>query len=602
MNHMKNLFYAAILLGSLTFSGCALNKMMKAAEDQAVTVTPNPLELHGDEVSFTIDYQLPAKMLKEGIVYSVKPYYVYGDKEISNLEPYNFVKADFPNSDTEPVTASKEYSFPYEEDMTTNGELLLQGTATLEKNDKSKSTERKQYATGIITTSQMVTPSYYASYADHGYNNQEELVPTNVAFYFQQGRSQLRTSELRSDRGQKLNAFIADKNVTRTVTITGTHSPEGPERINKNLSQERAKAIEDYYRRQMRRYDYKGMSDSIEFILKPVVEDWSLFKSMLAEYDGITEAQKNEYVQIVNGSGSFEEKEDRLHQLATYDKVFKDIYPELRAAKTEALTVKEKKSDAEISVLAKQITKEEASADTLSMEELLYAASLTPSLEEKAAIYLAATKKNDDSPVAHNNYGAVHLELAKNAEGAEMNNLVQQAITQFEISLKKEETAEAYSNLAVANAMLGNYEKAYEAASKASEMQLSSDNERGLMGVKGSLEIMMGDYDEASTSLNNATDSEANMYNKGLALLLKGEYANAASTFEELAGKTSGEGIHANAHYLAAVANARLGKDAEVISNIKDATSADADLKSKALNDLEFANYQANEEFRNALK
>jgi hypothetical protein len=47
------------------------------------------------------------------------------------------------------------------------------------------------------------------------------------------------------------------KNVTRTVTITGTHSPEGAERINTKLSEERAAAIEKFYRAQMKKYDYQ---------------------------------------------------------------------------------------------------------------------------------------------------------------------------------------------------------------------------------------------------------------------------------------------------------------------------------------------------------
>ena len=598
---MRQLFYAAVLLGTMTFSGCALNKMMQAAEEQAIDVTPNPLELHGEEVAFTVDFQLPSKMLKDGITYTVNPYYTYGDKEIA-LDAVDFTKADFPNSDTEPVRSTQEFTFNYEDDMNVKGELVMKGTATIEKNGKSASTDRKTYATGIITTSQMVMPSYYAAYADHGYNNKEELVPTKVNFYFDQGRSVLKSSELRSDRGQKFNAFIADKNVTRTVTITGTHSPEGSERINSNLSEDRAKAIENYYKRQMRRYDYKGMADSIKFILKPVIEDWTDFKKALAEYSGITDAQKSNYTQIVNGSGSFEEKEDKLQKLSTYKKVFKDIYPDLRAAKTEVLTVKEKKSDAEISVLAKQVASEEASADTLSLEELMYAASMTPSLGEKASLLKAATKKNDDSPVAHNNYGAVHLELAMDAEGSEMTTLVEQAITQFEISNKKSENAEAYANLATAYTMQGNYQKAYDASTKANEMSLSSENERGLMGVKGALEIMMGDYSEASTSLKNTSDSEVNMFNKGLALLLQGNFENAVSTFEEVAGKTSGKGVHAKSHYLAAVASARLGKESDVISHLGDAVSADADLKTKALNDLEFSNFSANENFRNALK
>lgn len=119
--------------------------------------------------------------------------------------------------------------------------------------------------------------------------------------------------------------------------------------------------------------------------------DW--FQKALAAYSGISDAQKSEYTKIVNGSGSFEEKEDKLQKLSTYKKVFKDIYPDLRAAKTEVLTVKEKKSDAEISVLAKQVASEEVSGDTLSLEELMYAASMTPSLKERANLLKAATKK-----------------------------------------------------------------------------------------------------------------------------------------------------------------------------------------------------------------
>lgn len=595
---MRKLIYAAVLLGTMTFSGCALNKMMQAAQEQAIDVTPNPLELHGDEVAFTVDIELPAKMLKDGITYTLNPYYVYGDKEIA-LDAVDFKKEDYPNSDTQPVTTSQEFSFAYEEDMSTNGELLLQGTATIEKNGKTASTDRMPYATGIITTSQMVMPSYYAAYADHGYNNKEELIPNNVVFNFDQGRSVLKTSELRSEKGKEFNAFIAEKNVTRTVTITGTHSPEGPERINSNLSEDRAKAIEKYYRRQMDRYDYKGMADSINFILKPVVEDWTDFKKMLAEYGGITQAQKNDYLKIVNGAGSFEEKEDELQKLDTYKKVFKDIYPELRAAKTEVLTVKEKKSDAEISVLAKQIAKDEAPADTLSMEELLYAATLTPSLEEKATLYTAATKKDESNPVAHNNLGATHLAMAKEAEGSAMSDHVEKAITQLELSNKKKENGAAYANLASAYLMQGNAEKAADAIAKAEGMMLSSENERGLMGVAGSVEIMMGEYDEATTSLSNATDTEENMFNKGLAQLLKGEYENAINSFKEV---TSENDDNAKAHYATAIAYARLGQETNVISSLKSATMADPDLKSKALNDLEFTNLAANEAFRNALK
>src|SRR5690606_20742235 len=129
------------------------------------------------------------------------------------------------------------------------------------------------------------------------------------------------------------------------------HSPEGPERINENLSRDRAKVIEDWYRAMMDRYDYQDAAKEISFILKPVVEDWSLFREALANYDGITQAQKQEYYSIIDGPGDFEAKEKQMQRLSTYRQVFRDIYPDLRRARTEILKVVEKKPEADIAVL-----------------------------------------------------------------------------------------------------------------------------------------------------------------------------------------------------------------------------------------------------------
>jgi hypothetical protein len=281
---------------------------------------------------------------------------------------------------------------PYDEAMK-SGTVTVQGVASNPKNGKEKATERLDVAQGVITTSRLYENVVYSAFAPHGYNNQEELVPTNVEFYFLQGSAVLRTSEKRSDRGKDFDAFLAEKNVTRTVTITGTHSPEGAERINSSLSQNRAEAIQKYYDSEMRKYDYQDMADEINFILKPVVEDWQEFKSFLTDYEGISDQDKSEIRNIIDGSGSFEEKEDALHKLDSYRKVFRDVYPKLRTAKTEVLTVMDKKSDAEIAALARQISAGSVSSDTLSDEELGYAASLTPSLDEKEQIYLSATKR-----------------------------------------------------------------------------------------------------------------------------------------------------------------------------------------------------------------
>ena len=592
---MKKLVYLTFLLAVLTLSSCSLNKMIQMAKDQQLTVKPNPLEVHADSVSFDISATLPVKMLQKGKVYSLNTFYTYGGSEMS-LGTMEFKAENYPDAATTQPVATQNFSFPYDESLN-RGNIEIQGVALDPKNGKTKSTERFAIASGLITTSTLVEAVYYPAYADHGYNNQEELIPANVNFYFEQGKSNLRYSERRSDRGKYFEAFIAEKNVTRTVTITGTHSPEGPERINSKLSESRAKVIENYYKRMMDKYDYTDAAGEIRFILKPVIEDWSEFKAALADYDGISSEGKSEMLSIVNGPGSFEDKEDRLQKVNGYKKVFKDIYPPLRSAKTAILRVKDKITDAEISVLAKGITKNEVSADTLSIEELMYAASLTPSLEEKEAIYKAAIKK-EDSWNAHNNLGAVYIANAIE-NPSEAANYAQQAETQFDIANNKNASAEAFVNLGSVYLFQGNKAKAREALGKASTMSGNNELTAGMNGVAGSVNIMLAYYDNAVKELSGSEETSVNMFNKGLAYILTKDYQNAVTSFGEAVDLDDG---NAKAYYGMAVAHARMNNGSKASEMIKKAVDNDASLKERAATDLEFANFAGSAEFIDALK
>ncbi len=592
---MRKILTLVILTGVLTLSGCSLSKMIKMANDQNLTVNPNPLEVHADSVVFDISATLPVKMLQKGKVYSLNTFYKYGDTDMP-LGTVEFDANDYPDASTTQPVATHSFSFAYDDAMS-RGDVEIVGVALDPKNGKTKETERLDIAPGVITTSRLVNASYFAAYADHGYNNQEELVPANIEFFFQQGRSDLRYSERRSDRGKYFETFVAEKNVTRTVTITGTHSPEGSETINSGLSQARAKVIEDYYRKMMDKYDYKDAAGEIRFILKPVIEDWTAFKAALSEYEGVSSEAKSEMVSIVNGPGTFEDKEDRLQKVNGYNKVFKDIYPGLRAAKTEILTVKEKKTDAEISVLAKQIANSQVNADTLSMEELLYAATLTPSLDEKEAIYKAAIKKQDTWN-AHNNLGAVYV--AKAIENpANASSFMQQAETQLDIAENQQSSAEANANLASVYMMQGNRAKSREAAGTALAMGGGNDLTAGVNGVAGAADIMMAKYDYALRELSSSAQTADNMFNKGLAYLLTKDFQNAVTAFDEAIDLDNG---HAKAYYGSAVAYARLQNGGKVAEMLKSAVDNDSSLKSKAATDLEFVNFASSADFIEAIK
>jgi len=590
---MRKLLYGLLVTGMFTFAGCTLPKMVKMAKDQNLTVDPNPLEVHKDTVAYTMTANLPVKMLKKGTAYTVNSFYKYGDNELA-MEPVDFKAEDFPASATEQPKAQKQFSFPYKPEYKT-GVLQVEGVA--KKGTKSKKTPRMDAATGVITTSKLVQNAYFAAFAGHGYNNAEEIMPVVIPdFIFEQGKSVLRTSEIKSDKGKQLDAFIAAKNITRTVTITGTHSPEGAERINTKLANERAAAIEKFYRAQMKKYDYKKKADSIKFIQKPVVDDWTEFKSRLASYEGISADEKNAYLNIVNNGSDFEAQEKALSKLPSYKKVFKDIYTYLRTAKTEILTIKDKKSDAEISVLAKQMSRNETSLDNLSMEELMYAGSMTPSMDEKASIYEAATKKGTNW-AAHNNLGATYLQQAME-NPSQASALVDKASTQLDLAAKIQATPEVNANLATIALWKGNPYKAYALANKALN-GASSDVARGVNGVKGASEIYLAKYNEAVRSESSAATTAVNSFNKGLAQVLNKDYANATASFNEA---IKANGNFALAHYGAAVAAARSGNADGVASNLANAVKADPSLKEKALTDLEFSKFTTNEAFRNALK
>ncbi len=574
-----------LAVGVVLLSGCKLDKMIKLAQENDLQVSPNPLEVHGGSVPYEMSAVLPPKILPASTSFTLNMIYQYGDQEV-NTGSVAFTPDDFPNSLTTTSRKNESFTFPYQDGMNP-GTLYVQGVATDTRNGKSKTTERLAVAQGLALTSQWVQDVVYSSYADHGYNDKEEIESTGIDFYFDKGISTLRTSLTYDGKSNKakrdeLSAFIAEKNVTKTVTITGTHSPEGSETINTGLSENRAKTIESYYRSRMREYDYKGVADSIDFILKPVVQDWGAFKNTLDSYDGIDESEKSNYSNIINGSGSFVEKEKELQQLSSYKTVLNDIYPALRTAKTNVLTVKPKKSNAEIAVLSKAITSGNAEVDTLSNEELMFSATITPLLEEKAAIYKVAADKSGDW-TAHNNLGATHIEMAMVGDASKLD----EALTQLEIAINKNSvSAEVQANMAAVYVLQGDYEKA--GATLDGISGASNETTARVNAMKGAIAVRSGMYDEAKASFASAKLNGAVSIDKGLAYLLSGEYASANSAFGAVADDDSRAGL---AYYLTAVTATREGNTSEISVNLKKAFNAEPSYKEIALNDIEFVNH-----------
>lgn len=602
-------------LSLLILGGCDLKKMLKKAQQQKLTLEPSPLELHGDSVKFTFSAELPTKMLKKGKAYSVNFNYKYSDQKLP-IGQLKFNYLDFPEQKTKQPKLTKQFAFAYKSSTMDKGDLTIQGVAS-NQNDKAKASPEVNYAKGLILTSQLIQDDYQTIMAGHGYNPLPEYYPVYVNFYFDQGSAVLKVKggvddtkkgKAKKAKGKKvekkpsnqmvLDAYIASKNATKTVTITGTHSPEGREVKNSELSDLRAKAIEKYYRGMMKRLNYGTKADSIEFITKALVQNWLPMKDTLTTDTNLTADEKTAVLGVIDGPGTYTEQETALEKLPCFPKLLFKIYPKLRLGRTEILTLKPKKTDAQIAQLAKTISEGGTPSDTLSDKELSYAAILTPILAEKEAIYTAATKKND-SWQAHNNLGAVRLEMAKKASADQRLALVDKAIINLEISRARMETAEVYGNLATAYLMKGDVAKVDECFSKSQSMSGNSEAKRIANSVKGIVDAKRGYYTSAIQMFTNGMDAPVSTYDKGLAQVLKRDWSAGYTTLEELASTGSNMAL---VYYVQAVAAARQNKETEMGTKLKKAVSLDNALKTRAVNDLEFLNFYSKPAFTDAIK
>ena len=578
----------------ILISGCnPLKKMIALSEQQQINVNPNPIELAGSEVSFDVESTLPVGMLPKGTSYTLN--FDFEGTQVGSVE---FRASDYPNSTSSVSKNTKTITVAYDPSIMGGnpGKLNVKGTAKVVATGKSLDTESSDVADGVNTTitftraTNIPTPTAYP-----GYTDAEETEVTTVDFYFNQGSSYLRGSEKKSDRGEQFSAFVAEKNMTKGVNITGAHSPEGSTKVNESLAGRRANAIEKYYRAEMDRYDYKDEAGEINFDLLPVVENWDALRRALRASTSLSREDRSQIGAIINGGGSFVDKEKSLSKLSSYKTLMKEVYPDLRTARTEVTTVIEKKPNNEILAIAQNIVSGESSSEALSHGELLFAGGLTPDLSEKAAIYGAAVKWGGTWQ-AHNDFGAVHIMLAKQEEeGSESQlKLLEAAKTQLDISNNKKENAESHLNLAAIAAMQYDWNLANEHINKAAGLDLTYAE--GMYNMaKGTILIPLGDYENALNHLNKVGQRGWAKWRKGIVQLMsynfdeaKKEMAALRKQFKESGWKENG-GID----YVHAIISAREGDSNAVAENLKTALSKDENgmLKERLVNDVEFINF-----------
>ncbi len=593
---MKNINILNLFIFSfLMFTACnPLKKMIELSKQQQVNVNPNPISLEGSTVSFDVQTTLPKGMLPKGTSYTLN--FEFDGNDVGSVE---FKASDYPNSSSSTSSSTQTLSVPYDGETMGGapGKLTVVGTAKVVATGKSLDTDESDVADGVNNTITLtfanMTP---LPKAYPGYTDAEETETTSVDFYFNQGSAYLRGSERKSDRGEKFSAFLAEKNITKGVNIVGAHSPEGSTKINESLASRRSAAIEKFYRAEMDKYDYKDEADQVGFTLVPVVENWDALRDAVKSTEVISSSDKSQIMAIVNGGGSFVDKEKSLSKLSSYMTLMKEVYPDLRNARTEVITVIEKKPNNEILAIAQNIVSGEASSDALSHGELLFAGTLTPDLKEKAAIYGSAVQWGGTWQ-AHNDFGSVHIQLARQEEmGSEaQNKLLEAAKTQLDISNTKNENAEAHLNLAAIAAMQYDWNLANEHINKAGDLNLDHSANAYNM-AKGTILIPLGDYENALNHLNKVNENGWAKWRKSIIQLMSSNLSEAKKEISDLKKMIADNDGTENGYpdYVNAIISAREGDANGVETNLKAALSKSENdsLKERLMNDVEFMNYQ----------
>jgi tetratricopeptide (TPR) repeat protein len=209
--------------------------------------------------------------------------------------------------------------------------------------------------------------------------------------------------------------------------------------------------------------------------------------------------------------------------------------------------------------------------DTLKLEEILYAASLTNDMNEKVRIYQIAAKNFPNEFRPKNDLGYVYLQMGKTAD----------AKASFEAAKAIENNDAVKNNLGAIALMDGDLAKAEELFTSAMG---AGDVVNYNLGI---IKIKQANYPAAVNYFGNKPS-----FNAALAQLLNKDTDKALSTLGEL-----GESKDAMVYYLKAVAGARGGKEEIVLTNLRRAVELDSSLKAYAKKDAEFLKYTANEGF-----
>ena len=543
----------------LALSSCS-SKLGELSADN-FKVTPNPLESKGGQVAVTINGTFPEKYLKKKAVVTVVPELRYGNGRAAQGQAATFQGEKVEGNDqTISYKMGGNYTmranYKYVPEMQ-KSDLYMTFDAYVGKKKKKVEVPAVKVAEGVIATSELYTSTLSGSgaciAADTFQRVRAQRQEAQIKFLINQAN--LRKSELKNNSITEFVKMLKEINADReklnlkNVEVLAYASPDGTLDFNDKLAGKRQNVSVDYAKKQV-----KNAKLESDVTGSYTAEDWDGFQKLVAASNI---QDKDVILRVLSMYQDPEEREQQIRNMsAGFRELADGILPELRRSRLIINYELIGRSDQQI--------KDQYAADAtqLSVDEMLYAATLESSVDAKESIYKKTTQVYPNDYRAYNNLATIAFE--KGNYDAAKNYLAQ-------AQSKNSNAPEVNANLGLLALKNGNISEAEGYIAKANT---ATDYNK----VLGSLNLAKGDYATAEQNLKGY-----NCNTTALAQILNKNYAGAASTLNNIEKKD------AMTDYLQAILNARQGNNDAASSYLRSALQKDPSLATYANNDLELS-------------
>lgn len=553
----KNLIL--ILSAVAVMSTMSCSSKLDALSADNFNVTPNPLESRGGVVAFTVDGTFPEKYMKKKAQVTVTPQLRYNGETL-NLASQTFQgEKVLGNGQTISYKVGGKYSMKsstaYKPEMQKT-DLYLVFDAKVGK--KTVEVPAVKVATGILATSELYKKTLAGSGAcfavDTFQRVRAQRQEAQIKFLINQAN--LRKGELKNNSVtefvemlKRINREQETLNI-KDIEVLAYASPDGGLEFNEKLANKRQDVSEKYVKEQL-----KKTKVSTDVTSKYTAQDWEGFQRLVAASNI---QDKNVILRVLSMYKDPEEREQQIRNMsAGFQELANGILPELRRSRLVLNYDVIGRSDEQIKAQYAD------DASKLTVDELLYAATLENNADVKEAIYKKTTEIYPNDFRAFNNVAAIAFAKGNNAEASDY--------------LKKAlnisgNAAEANANAGMLALLDGDQDKAQNLIAKAT-------GANGLSKALGALNLAKGNYAQAEADFKGVSSNTA-----ALAQIMNKNYAGAITTLNSIESKD------ALTSYLMAIVCARQGKNSDAASYLQSALKQDESLKAYAENDLEFVN------------